>query len=539
MVRWDLAVSFAEQDRGWADWLVWQLQDAGRRATAEPLPAGSPGAPAVAVALRSAAGHADQVLVVLSAAYLAALGDDAGEPSSPAAHPPRLGEPAAGGDEDTDTPAGGQGPETGAGEVPVGRMVVARVEDLRRPALLAGAVSFDLFGLEPPVAREWLRRQLAVLPATARSVNAAPATPADAMPVPSAAAAPSAGTTTPAEARPAASAEPAASAPVLTPGVLAELQGQHSPVRAVVLPSTGGVLVSGAQDGRVRLFDLANPTRPAPLSVIEYGGRLTQEWVRALAASADGTRLAITGDGMRVALWDITDPSAPEEVFTERGHRHYIRAVALSPDAHLLASGGQDKIVALWDTRRSGADSLLVALTDHRKGLRTVAFSPDGRRLASGGDDNVVLLWDLADPAKPTRMATLAAHRDTVYAARFVPSGPLLATAGGDRLARLWDVASPAHPEPVADLAGHRKAVTALAVTADGRGLATGGADGQVLLWDLTDPARPARVAAFTAGHGAINDLAFSRDGALLAAACAGKATVLWSTGTLLATANH
>ncbi|WP_007518986.1 MULTISPECIES: toll/interleukin-1 receptor domain-containing protein [Pseudofrankia] len=515
-VRWDLAVSFAEPDRGWADWLVWQLQDAGRRATAEPLPAGRPGTPAVAAALRTAAGHADQVMVVLSAAYLAALGDD----------------------EAPDAPTGGQGQEADPGEAPAVGLIVARVEDLPRPALLRRAVSFDLFGLEPPVAREWLRRQLAALPtATARAGDPAPAPSSAAPPVPPAPGAPTSGAAAPSEARPA---EPAApEATETAPRMLAEVPGPHSPMRAVVFPSTGGMLVNGAQDGRVRLFDLANPNRPTLLTVIEYGSRLSQEWVRALAVSADGTRVAVAGDGRRVALWDITDPSAPEEVFSEHGHRHYIRAVALSPDAHLIASGGQDKVVALWDTRRSGPDSLLVTLTDHRKGLRTVAFSVDGRRLATGGDDDVVLLWDLADPAKPTRMATLAAHRDSVHAALFVPSGTLLATAGGDRVARLWDVASPAHPEPVADLSGHRKAVTALAVTADGRGLATGGADGAVLLWDLTDPAHPARVAAFAAGHGGINDLAFSRDGALLAAACAGKATILWSTGSLLAAARH
>ncbi|MBL7499894.1 TIR domain-containing protein [Frankia sp. CNm7] len=487
-VRWDLVVSFVEADREWADWLVWQLQDAGRRVTAEPLPAAPPGG--AGAALTAAAGRADQVLVVLSDSYLAAAGA-------------------------TDGPPGGA-----LDDVPAARLVAARVEDCRRPGLFGRIVSFDLFGLELPVAREWLRRQLA-----APGVAAAAATPAPERAV----------------VEPAPPVEPAERpAPGVGGGVelLAELADARSPVRAVEFPAGGGVLVTGGQDGRVRLFNLANPARPAPLAEIEYGSRFNQEWVRSMATSADGTRLAVVGDARRVGVWDLTDPSSPEEVFAQGGHGHYILAVALSPDATLLASGGQDKVVALWDTRLSGTRSLLVALKEHRKAVRAVAFSPDGRRLASAGDDRSVLLWDVADPASPTRLATLAAHRDAVHAVRFL-SPTLLATAGGDQLARLWDVTTPTQPEPVADLTGHRKAVTALAVTADGRWLATGGADGAVRLFDVAAPEAPKPVAALAGRHGAVHGLAFSHDGALLAAACAGKATVLWRTDAAAAAATR
>lgn len=492
-VRWDFAVSFVEADRGWADWLLWQLQDAGARVVTEPplAPAGD-AAPALAAAAR----HAQQVLVVLSEDYLAAAGD-----VSDSAGPGGLQDAA-------------------------GRLVAVRVTDCRRPGLLSRVVSFDLFGLEPPVARDWLRRQLAVL----RPETAAPAPTTVAAP-PATAAGPAA-TAKPAAARPAVAQPP--------PGVevLAELSGLPSPVRATVFPATGGLLVTGSQDGRIRLLDLANPARPTIMTEIEYGARFNQEWVRALATSADGTRLAVAGDAMRVAVWDVTDPAAPEQVFSERGHKHYIRAVALRPDAAVLASGGQDKAVVLWDTRRTGRQSVLAVLTDHRKSVEAVAFSQDGRRLASGGSDKTVILWDVADPAHPTRTAVLDAHRDVVHAVAFV-SPTLLATASADRVSRLWDVSSPAQPRPVAELTGHRKPVTALAVSGDATRLASGAADGTVALWDIVIPDRPARITAVTSGHGAVNDLAFARDGAMLAAACAGKATVVWSIGTRLASANR
>jgi WD40 repeat protein len=495
-VRWDFAVSFTEADRVWADWLVWQLQDAGARATASgPLTAGTD----AAAVLASLAGHAAHVMVVLSEDYLTAVGDTA----------------------------------DGLDAAVCAQLVAVRVADCRRPGLFGRVVAFDLFGLERPVARDWLRRQLAVLsagdptpPAPPVREPASPATLDKQVPVPAVA-----------DEAPVQLAPPAVGE-VRGDRVeeLAELAGFPSPVRAAVIPATGGLLVTGGQDGKIRLFDLANPARPAAMGQIEYGARFSQEWVRALAASADGTRLAVAGDAMRVAVWDLTDPDAPEEIFVESGHKHYIRAVAISADATLVATGGQDKVVALWDTRRSGRLSLLATLTDHRKGLETVAFSPDGRRLASGGDDKSVLLWDIADPEHPTRTATIAAHRASVHVVRFV-SPTLLATAGADKTARLWDVTSPAQPAPVAELTGHRKPVTALAVTADGGRLATGAADGTVALWDIGDPGSPERIAAVTGGHGAVNDLAFSHDGSLLVAACAGKAAVLWSIGSRLAPA--
>ncbi|KAJ5464911.1 uncharacterized protein N7458_000597 [Penicillium daleae] len=98
--------------------------------------------------------------------------------------------------------------------------------------------------------------------------------------------------------------------------------------------------------------------------------------------SPDGRLLVSGSDDGIVRLWDAATGSLQQ---TLKGHLDSAWSVAFSPDGRLLASGSSDE-----------TGDLQLILEGHSGSVNSVAFSPDGRLLASGSSDRTVRLWDTA-----------------------------------------------------------------------------------------------------------------------------------------------
>ena len=86
------------------------------------------------------------------------------------------------------------------------------------------------------------------------------------------------------------------------------------------------------------------------------------------------------------------------------GHSDYVRSVAWSPDGTKLASGSDDKTVRIWE---AATDKQLWQLTGHQNRVISVHFSPDGKRLVSGSWDKTVMVWD---PSTGEQLCQLKGH---------------------------------------------------------------------------------------------------------------------------------
>ncbi|MGY1689523.1 nSTAND1 domain-containing NTPase [Geodermatophilus sp. SYSU D01105] len=298
----------------------------------------------------------------------------------------------------------------------------------------------------------------------------------------------------------------------------------------LALTGDGATLATAGMDGRVVLWDVADPAHPARVGPLLTGHR---EFVYSVEFSPDGRTLAsASGDGT-VVLWDVSDPAGPEAIGDPlTGHTGQVHAAVFSPDGRTLATASADGTVLLWDVadparpRRLGAP---VPAGGDR--VTTVAFSPDGRVLASAGFDRVVRLWNVADPAAPRQIGEpLTGHRNAVWAVAFAPGSPVLATASADGTALLWDVANPQRPRRLGQpLAGHVSQVFSVAFAPDGRTLATASADRTVRLWDLADPADPQPLGDPLTGHtDRANAVAFAPDGRTLVSGSTDRTVVLW-----------
>ncbi|MDO0926843.1 WD40 repeat domain-containing protein [Streptomyces sp. TG1A-8] len=314
-------------------------------------------------------------------------------------------------------------------------------------------------------------------------------------------------------------------APLATP-----LLGHTGAVYLTSFSPDGHTLATASYDRTVRLWNVADRSRPAPL-----GKPLTGHgsWVSSAVFSPDGHTLASAGDDGTIRLWDVTDPARPRPLgHPLTGHRGTIYLVAFSPDGHTLASVGEDRTVRLWNVADPRRPTALGALRGHTAAVRSVAFSPDGRTLAAGGDDDTILMWDTSDPRRPEPLGkVLRGHTDIVHSVAFSPDGRTLASGSADDTIRLWNVADPARAAPIGSpLAGHTGPIWSVAFSPDGRRLAAASADSTASLWNVSDPAAPSQVGEpLAGGSGEMYALGFSPDGRTLATGSGDGKVRLWS----------
>jgi WD40 repeat protein len=262
------------------------------------------------------------------------------------------------------------------------------------------------------------------------------------------------------------------------------LQVNDGGVRAVAFSPDGNLLAVGAD--HLTLWDVRDVNTPQhlgePISAGESG-------VTTLAYAPDGTMVAAGLFDGTVRLWNITDPNAPQAVFTLSEHKDRIIEIAISADGTMLASASQDSSVRLWNL----ADGTQIRALENQNGrMVTVSFSPDSTRLAAGGADTNIYIWNIADlraadPAAAVEPAlTYTAHTTEVTDLIFSPDGTLLASGGGDQVLILWDTTGDGENDArrVPRLVGHSNWINAVVFTPDSRYVMSASDDFSIAVWD-------------------------------------------------------
>jgi len=284
------------------------------------------------------------------------------------------------------------------------------------------------------------------------------------------------------------------------------------PALSVAFSPDGQRIVSGSEEGRVRIWDVAG-------NRLGCGAHL--EAVTTVAWSPDGKTIASGGADKVVRLWDVKGRSQGEL----HGSSDLITTIAISPDSRLLAIGSADASVTLWDlaTRQH-----LHAFTGHTARVNAVAFSPDGTLLASVSDDATVKLWAVARHAE---VATLTTHKAPVHTVAFSPDGKLLASGNGlvqeeagslGGLIKIWDATTYQEMAQFSD--PDSPAVLALAFSPDSRSLLS--SSGQTIrLWQVAEQS----IRQTFVGHtNNVTSVAFSADGKTIASSSWDGTVRLW-----------
>jgi len=258
------------------------------------------------------------------------------------------------------------------------------------------------------------------------------------------------------------------------------------------------------------------------------------------AFSPDGAVVASGADDSRVKLFQLATGFC-FATFTE--HAAPVTGVAFLPSGHGLVSSSLDGTVRAYDLVRYRNFRTLVSGGAEPAQFSCVAVDPSGEVVAAGSADTFeVYVWSL----KTGRLLdVLSGHEGPVAALGFSPSGTptLLATASWDRTLRTWDVfgaggagaGAGGNKEGSGALESltHAHDCLSLAWRGDGKQVAVGTLDGSISLWDPRDGAargviegrrdvaggRKAgdrRAAGNAAAGAAFTSLAYSADGSLL-----------------------
>jgi WD40 repeat protein len=190
------------------------------------------------------------------------------------------------------------------------------------------------------------------------------------------------------------------------------------PIHDLHVSRDGARVLTGAADGRIRVFDL----RKATLLFTLGDG---DETMRAAGFTADGRQVITAHANGTLRIWDPGN-RRPAEIRDLGG----IDLVSLSPDGrHLLVAGAETVLFDLRVRRRvatlRGADRISAA-----------AFTADGKRIVTAARDGMVRFWDtLSGDA----LGSLRGHDAVVQGLAFSADGLTLASASEGQV-RLWGV---------------------------------------------------------------------------------------------------
>ncbi|MCA9312173.1 MAG: protein kinase [Phycisphaerales bacterium] len=146
-----------------------------------------------------------------------------------------------------------------------------------------------------------------------------------------------------------------------------------------------GIGLTGDEEGRVQLWDLADATLITEFDAMPGAHRIT-----AMGMSHDGTRIA-AGDSLgRLAIW-----SRQGHLITcmDDAHGGETSDLVFSPDNQRLYTVSYDTTLKVWTP--DGAPVL--TLYGQERHIICMALNPQGDTLLSGGADSRILLWGLGE----------------------------------------------------------------------------------------------------------------------------------------------
>ncbi len=332
----------------------------------------------------------------------------------------------------------------------------------------------------------------------------------------------------------------------------------QAPVKVASFSRDGTRIVSGSDDGTIRIWDVASggslvelrghqsvvndlafsPHQPDParLTLVSAGAdgtaRIWDPYIgqvlswpdkapNSASFSADGD-LVIGGgaDGVARVWRSATGEPAGEFAIGSPS----LESAAFNRDGRRIVTGANDGRVRVWE----GPDREMVAELQVEGSVNAVVFDPHGRSVAIAGPDDTARIWEWASTTRPH---LLRGHDDLVTDVAFSPDGSRVATASRDRTARIWDAAT---GEQLHTLRGHADVVYSVEFSPDGRLVVTASDDKTARIWD----AMSGRELSPLTGHeNGLVDAAFSGDSNYVVTGSVDGSVGVWeaSTGQRLA----
>ncbi len=263
-------------------------------------------------------------------------------------------------------------------------------------------------------------------------------------------------------------------------------------VRSLAFSHDGKRLAAANDDGSVRVFSLASGKELARAP----GGQADR--IECVVFSPSGNSVLIALSSVGEVMIRLHDSASGKETRRYKGHALGVTSLAFAPDGKRFVSGGMDKTLRLWEIAKPKE---IRRFDGHDGMLQSVAFSDDGKRLLSGAADKTLRTWDASTGDE---LAKMDEPVGSVNAVAFLPGGRFAVSGGGGEFeanakgigvelkmnlgkaqaVRLWDVQA---GKQLHFFDGPTFAVTRVAVSADGRRVFAGSANGTMHVWEVPE----------------------------------------------------
>ena len=271
--------------------------------------------------------------------------------------------------------------------------------------------------------------------------------------------------------------------------------------RVTAVSNDGRLLVTGAEDGTVSLYDAES------LQILKTWRSQSASTVVAVVFSKDGRYMACASSDGIARIFEVSSLTQVKSL-----EHKSIRSLAFSPDGQRVAIVGEDVVVI------DIAENRHTIQLPHDLRITAVKFS-NNRTLIAGGIDGKVRIVDLLNPSKPKEINV----GDSVRCLSVSPNGIWVAVGNGNRLT-MWRE----NQDTPRVAFSTNSTISAIAFDRDANWLAVGGNDGAAHVYDVTDM----REAVHFKAKGRINDISFSDDARWVAFASTDKTASILDRGT-------
>jgi len=261
------------------------------------------------------------------------------------------------------------------------------------------------------------------------------------------------------------------------------LQDPHSGyIRTIAFDSTGLKMASGADDGKVKVWDAVSAAVVSNL--VGHDGS-----VQCVAWSKDGCEVFSGSADCTIIVWDVLNQIKKATIISHQGP---VNALQMHPDGTILASASDDSLACLWNVANVLAEanttptliaknSIVELCHDRGFSVNDLAF-PKGvnvSTLLTACEDTKIRLWDIRDGE--VKM-TFQGHLEPVHAITFDRKGEKIASTMGDFSIKIWDVGSGncVGNWPIV----HKQRINDLTMSEDGVIMISASDDQTIKIWD-------------------------------------------------------
>jgi WD40 repeat protein len=199
--------------------------------------------------------------------------------------------------------------------------------------------------------------------------------------------------------------------------------------------TTGVAVTGGLESNGLAVLDVADLSSPKVISRIDVGAGIT--WA---SLGPDGRKVAVTTGSGAVALYDLSDPAAPQELSRVEVFESEALCVRFSADGRNLVVTSSTKELATLDISVPERPGVTARMSGPVGQVYSGGYSADGTAVVVGGGAGEVWIWDVREPRNPRLHVVLRAFGGRVFDVRFAEQDHTVLAAGEGGRILAWTV---------------------------------------------------------------------------------------------------